>query len=85
MMPTKQGQICKIINPKPDENPFEAYIVTEDVKDYPNGAIIQLVSITNLQRNISNPSLAPRKAIAKNELDVEAEDLKSYVESWNKK
>jgi hypothetical protein len=28
--------------------------------------------------------LAPRKAVTKSELSVVADDLKSYVESWNK-
>ncbi len=85
MKPTKQGQICKIIEPSYGENPSEAYIVTEDVSSYNDDAIIYVVSITDLQRNISNPTLSPRRAIPKGELTVVAEDLTSFVESWNHK
>ena len=83
--PTKQGQICKIINPYPDENPEETYLVTEDISEYTDDAIIYVVSLTDLQRNVANPTLTPRKAVAKSELTVVAEDLVSFVESWNKK
>ena len=84
MKPSKQGQICKIINPLPEENPLETYIITEDLAEYSDDAIIYVVSITDLQRNIANPTKAPRKAVTKSELSVVAEDLTSYVESWNK-
>lgn len=83
-IPTKQGQICKITNPLPDENPAETYLVLEHVATYSDEATIYVVSITDLQRNISNPSLTPRKAVIKSDLSVVAEDLTSYVESWNK-
>ena len=81
--PTTQGQICKVIDPSPDENPAEAYLITEDVSSYADNAIIYVVSITDLQRNVRNPSLTPRKAVAKSELTVIANDLVAYVESWN--
>jgi len=84
MIPSKQGQICKIINPLPDENPAETYIITEDLTQYKSDATIYVVSITDLQRNIAQPDLAPRKAIKISELELVAEDLKSYVASWNK-
>lgn len=84
MKPEKQGQICKIINPMPDENPEETYLITEDVGGYSDDAIIYVVSLTDLQRNISNPTLCPRKAVTKSELTVVADDLTSFVESWNK-
>lgn len=81
--PTRQGQICKIIKPFPDENPAEAYLITEDVSNHNDDAIIYVVSLTDLQRNISNPLLTPRKAVAKGELTVIANSLGEYVESWN--
>jgi hypothetical protein len=84
MKPSKQGQICKLNNPMPDENPLETYIILEDLSGYSDDAIIYVVSITDLQRNIANPTLAPRKAVTKIELSVVAEDLTSYVDSWNK-
>ena len=82
--PSKQGQIVKLTSPMPDENPAETYLILEDLSSYSDDAIIYVVSITDLQRNISNPSLSPRKAVTKSELILIAEDLTSYVESWNK-
>ena len=82
-IPTKQGQVCKITNPLPDENPAETYLITEDVSVYSDDATIYVVSLTDLQRNPS-PVLTPRKAITKSELVVIADDLASYVASWNK-
>ncbi len=84
VIPTKQGQICKLVKPFPDENPAETYLILEDPSDYGENAIIYVVSLTDLQRNISNPALSPRKAVTKSELTVVAQDLPSYVESWNK-
>jgi hypothetical protein len=84
VIPTKQGQICKLVKPFPDENPAETYLILEDVSEYADHAIIYVVSITDLQRNASNPALSPRKAVTKSELTVVADDLVSLVESWNK-
>ena len=81
--PTKQGQICKIANPLPDENPAESYLITEDVSGS-SDVLLYVVSLTDLQRNISCPTLTPRKAIMKSELKVVAEDLTSFCESWNR-
>lgn len=83
-IPSKQGQVVKLTNPMSNENPAEAYLILEDLTSYLDDAIIYVVSITDLQRNITNPALAPRKAVTKSELTVIADDLTSYVESWNK-
>jgi len=82
-VPTKQGQIVKITNPYPDENPAETYLVTEDVSVYSDDATIYIVSITELQRNIANPALSQRKVVTKSGLTVVAEDLTSFIESFN--
>ena len=84
VVPTKQGQIVTLTNPQPGENPAETYLILEDLASYADDAIIYVVSITDLQRNVANPLLSPRKAVTKSELTVVAEDLTSYVESWNK-
>ncbi len=81
--PTTQGQICIITNPLPDENPVETYIITEDLSECSDDKITYVVSITDLQRNIATPNLAPRKAIKISELSVVAKDITSYVNSWN--
>jgi len=82
IIPSKKGQICKITNPFPDENPAETYLITDDVSGC-GDTLLYIVSLTELQRNISNPILTPRKTIMKSELTVVAEDLTSFVESWN--
>lgn len=84
VIPTKQGQIVKLIKPVGNENPTETYLILEDLENYSDNDIIYVVSITDLQRNIHNPTAAPRKAVTKSELTVVAEDLQSYVASWNK-
>ena len=66
-----------------NENPAEAYIILEDLDSYVDDAIIYVVSITDLQRNIANPAQSQRKAVTKSELTVVADDLTIYVESWN--
>ena len=81
-VPTRQGQICKITNPLPDENPAEAYIITEDVSG-DGDVLLHVVSLTDLQRHISNPALTPCKAIMRSEFTLIAEDLTRFVESWN--
>ena len=83
ILPSKQGQICKVIELNQGENPLETYIITEDVCTFSNDKIIYIVSVTDLLRNIPNPKLAPLKAIKKINLSVVAEDITSYVESWN--
>jgi hypothetical protein len=82
--PTKQGQICKILKPLSDENPMETYLILEDLDKYSDSDIVYVVSITDLQRNIHNPTASPRKAVTKSELTVVAQNLASYVETWNK-
>ena len=67
----------------PDENPAESYIVVEDISLFNDDSTVYVVSITDLQRNITNPLSAPRKLVKKTSLNVIAEDLTSYVESWN--
>jgi hypothetical protein len=83
-IPSKQGQIVKLTNPLPDENPAETYLILEDLDNYSDNAIIYVVSITDLQRNIANPSLSPRKAVTKSELTLVAQDLTNYIQSFNR-
>ena len=54
-MPTKQGQICKIIN-----QPSEEFIVIDDPGIVNDTGSINVVSLKDLQRNIENPLAAPK-------------------------
>jgi hypothetical protein len=82
-IPQKEGQICKIINPLDDESPDDVYIVAEDPQPYGPDDNIYVVNLKDLQRNISTPLLVQQTAIPKNELAVIANDIDSYIQSWN--
>jgi len=70
--------------PITDDDSEEMYLVIEDISSYADDEAIHVVSLTDLQRNASDPRLAPVLIVTKSELTVVAEDLTSYVESWNK-
>jgi hypothetical protein len=82
IIPTKQGQVCKIINPLPDEKSDEVYLVCEDPSIFDDDGTIYITSLKELQRNIKNPELAEQFGITKNELTVIAEDIESFIYSW---
>lgn len=84
MTPSKQGQICKLNELGVDENPQATYLIVEDISRYSPDQITYVVSLTELQRNVQNPLQAPRKAVTLDEMTVVAEDLTTYVESWNR-
>jgi hypothetical protein len=63
-LPTKQGQICKS-----NDSNEEIFIITEkDPTSFHVDSTIEVVKLNDLQRNISNPSMAPRKLIKKSTL-----------------
>jgi hypothetical protein len=84
-MPSRPGQICKIVSELNDLGTEEVYIVAEDPAGFDNSDDILVVSLTALQRNIKHPDNAQRIAVRKDNLVVVAEDLTSHVESWNLK
>ncbi|MDO3643488.1 hypothetical protein [Mucilaginibacter sp. L3T2-6] len=85
LMPTKPGQICKIVSGIADMEPEEVYILTEDPSKFENDDDILVVNLKDLQRNIKNPANAERIPVRKEELVVVGDDLTSYVHSWNNK
>jgi len=85
LMPSIPGQICKIVSGVADMEEEEVYIVTDDPAEFEADDEILVVSLTSLQRNIGDPDLAERLPVRKDELVVVANDLTSYVNSWNKK
>lgn len=85
LMPSIPGQICKIVSAIPDMEEEEVYIVTEDPAEFDEEDDILVVSLKSLQRNIKQPELAEKISVKKNELVVVANDLNSYVNSWNQK
>lgn len=83
LMPTKPGQICKIISAVADMEPEAVFIVAEDPADFDAEDDILVVNLKELQRNVKQPENAERIAVTKNELVVVAEDLSAYVQTWN--
>ena len=83
LMPTKPGQVCKIISDVADMEPEDVFIVAEDPADFDAEDDILVVNLKELQRNIKQPENAERIAVTKNELVVVAEDLSAYVQTWN--
>jgi hypothetical protein len=83
LMPTKAGQICKIVSVFADMEQQEVYIVTEDPLDFKEDDEILVVALNELQRNVKNPENAERLPVRKEQLVVVGEDLTSYVQSWN--
>lgn len=81
--PYSLGQICKIKTPLSYENADDVYVVTEDPTPFADEEEIYVVNLKDLQRNISQPLLAPKLGIPKNELTVIAADLDQYIKSWN--
>jgi hypothetical protein len=82
-LPTKEGQICEIIDPITGQKSEDVFIVIDNPLQFSNNDKIRVVALNDLQRNTTNPDMAERILIPKNTLNMLAEDLTSYVESWN--
>jgi len=85
LMPTKPGQIVKIISDVPDLEPSDVYIVSEDPSVIAEDDDVIVVSLKELQRNVRNPENAERIPVRKHQLVVVSEDLTTHVRSWNDK
>lgn len=85
LMPTRAGQICKIISDIADLEPEEVFIVTEDPGQFDKDDDILVVALKELQRNIKDPNAAEKTPVRKKTLVVVAEDLAAYIQSWNEK
>jgi hypothetical protein len=83
LIPSKPGQICKIISDVPDMEEEEVFIVSEDPADFGDDDDILVVGLKELQRNLKNPDNAERIGIRKDQLVVVGSDLETYVQSWN--
>jgi hypothetical protein len=83
LIPTRPGQICKMVSDVPDMEEEDVFIVSEDPADFGNEDEILVVALKELQRNIKNPDNAERVGIRKDQLVVVGDDLETYVRSWN--
>ena len=85
LMPTKSGQIVKIISDLPDLESSDVCIVSEEPIDIADYDDVLVVRLKELQRNIRNPEKAERISVRKDQLVVVSEDLASHIQSWNYK
>lgn len=83
IIPTKEGQICRLLNPMEDENPSDIYIVVENPTSFDADDNIYVVNVRELQRNLGRPELTPQIAVLKNELTVISDNLNEYIKTWN--
>jgi hypothetical protein len=83
IIPTKQGQIVKIINLMPDENPDESYLLAEDPAPYDNNKRLLLYSVTSVLRSKERGGTPFADQVQKGDLTVVGESLEEWVHSWN--
>jgi hypothetical protein len=82
ILPDRPGQVCRRISDlKP--NPSATYILTDNSNSSISSEMVELVSISELQRNSKNPLLAARVFARQDDLTVVADNLEKYVSSWN--
>ena len=82
-IPSSAGQICRLLYPEADENPVEVYIIAEDPAPFSPDDRIYIVGLKELQRHSGHPESAERIAVEKGGLTVIADDLETYIRSWN--
>ena len=85
IIPTKKGQIVKVLKPLPDEDPNESYLLAEDPTGYDNKKRLLVYSITSILRSKHNGTTPFADQIEKGDLTVVGESLEEWVESWNEK
>ena len=84
-IPSRPGQICKLVSAVPDMEAEEVYIIAEDPAEIDCDGNVLIVNLKELQRNIRNPDAAARETARKDELVVISDDLESYISGWNER
>lgn len=85
ILPTRQGQIVKILNLLQGEDPNESFLLAEDPAPYDNKKRLLLYSITSILRYKDGGEPPVADQVQKGELTVVGESLQEWVESWNEK
>jgi hypothetical protein len=85
ILPTKKGQIVKIFNLHPTDDPDESYLLAEDPAPYDNNKRLLIYPITEILRAKHKGGIHFGDQIAKGDLTVVGESLESWVHSWNYK
>lgn len=82
IIPTKQGQVVRTLV---NENPSEQYLIIEIPQFKTEEDLIKVCGITELQRARAFGRELNYDFFKLNTLTVLAEDLKSFIESFNQK
>jgi hypothetical protein len=85
VIPTRKGQIVKICNPLPGEDPNESYLLAEDPALYDNKKRLLIYSITSIMRSKHNGGTPFADQVQKGDLTVVGESLEEWVRGWNYK
>jgi hypothetical protein len=83
IIPNRIGQIVRVINPLPGEYPMTDYMLAEEPDQNDPNERIMAYKISEILRKTAEGVSPIPDYIAKQELTVIAENLKSWVESWN--
>lgn len=83
--PTRKGQIVKIINPLPGEDPNESYLLAEDPTPYDEKKRLVIYSITSIMRSKQAGEMPIADQVQKGDLTVVGESLEEWVRGWNYK
>ena len=82
-IPTRKGQVVKIVKPLFDEDPNETYLLAEDPTPYDDKKRLLIYSITSVLRNKHNSEVLFADQVQKGELTVIGESLEEWVRGWN--
>jgi hypothetical protein len=83
VIPTRKGQVVKILKPLLHEDPNESYLLAEDPTPYDNRKRLLIYSMTEIIRNKHNGTLPFADQVEKGDLTVVGNSLKEWVNSWN--
>ena len=83
ILPTKPGQIVRIINAMPGEDPNVDYILGDDPEPYDDSKLLLIYSVTDLMRATRQGKKPFPSQVQKADLTVIANSLEEWVESWN--
>ena len=83
ILPTRQGQIVKILNLLPGEDPNESYLLAEDPTPYDDKKRLLLYSITSIMRSKHDGGIPVADQVQKGDLTVIGESLEEWVRGWN--
>ena len=78
-IPTKKGQVVRICNPLPGEDPNTEYVVAEDPTPYENNRQITIFPVSELLRVAKGGGIPFSNRIERGDLTVIGESLDEWL------